>query len=147
MEKVRPWCGQPSDRKRLQNRTEQWDGASRTNCSVNWSRNICNVCQSCGNRKRSTSTRRQWTYHLSIFISAENDQIELRALLQNGRNPCEISGKKTALLWWQVDHFWRRLAKPLGRFYQALNLCAISHCVSSPILRISSKCVQFGGEL
>ena len=24
MEKVRPWCGQPSDRGRLRNRTEQW---------------------------------------------------------------------------------------------------------------------------
>jgi len=37
MEKVRPWCGQPSDRGRLRNRTEQlhafqtYDGASKFN--------------------------------------------------------------------------------------------------------------------
>jgi len=31
MEKVRPWCGQPSDRGRLRNRTEQSGEIVRTN--------------------------------------------------------------------------------------------------------------------
>ena len=39
MEKVRPWCGQPSDRGRLRNRTEQL----LRNCAVDFVE-TCNVC-------------------------------------------------------------------------------------------------------
>ena len=33
MEKVRPWCGQPSDRRRLKNRTEQGSTETSGHCN------------------------------------------------------------------------------------------------------------------
>ena len=40
MEKVRPWCGQPSDRGRLKNRTEVRGWAQGTMCEA-WIGAVC----------------------------------------------------------------------------------------------------------
>ena len=79
MEKVRPWCGQPSDRGRLKNRTEQYRTGGRP--GKNWLDSVGGDCAAVNltlvEARRVAEDRRSWrtSIHRTPGLTARKDSV------------------------------------------------------------------------